>query len=156
MPGKDPDSGATMDATAAALAGNGQPVESVWPYSPLPVTSWTPPRIMAALHMRTMLPGVFGYDEITTALARARPVVLGLRITDAFFHPASDGLVSFVTPDIERGGHAVLAVGHGKTPADEPALLIRNSWGQEWGLDGYAWLPRSYVERGLHETALIE
>ena len=103
-----------------------------------------------------MLTGVFRYDEITAALARARPVVLGLRITDAFFHPDTNGLVRFLTSDIERGGHAVLAVGYGKTSADEPVLLIRNSWGLEWGLDGYAWLPRSYVERGLHETALIE
>lgn len=155
MPGKDPDSGATMAATVAALAANGQPVESAWPYSPVAVASWSPPRILGPLHTRTMLPGLFAYDEITTALAQARPVVLGLRITDAFFHPDVNGLVRFVTTDVERGGHAVLAVGYGKSSTEEPALLIRNSWGQGWGLAGHAWLPRSYVERGLHETALI-
>lgn len=102
-----------------------------------------------------MLPGAFGYDEITVALAGARPVVLGLRITDAFYHPDAKGLIKFAASDIERGRHAVLAVGYGQTSGDAAFLLIRNSWGPEWGLDGYAWLPRSYVDNRVDETALI-
>jgi C1A family cysteine protease len=51
-----------------------------------------------------------------------------------------------------EGGHAVLAVGYddnkkiGKTKG---ALLIRNSWDEDWGEKGYGWLPYAYVERGL-------
>ena len=57
------------------------------------------------------------------------------------------------------GGHAVVAVGYddarvientnpggGKTTG---AILVRNSWGTEWGDRGYGWLPDDYCLRGL-------
>ena len=55
-------------------------------------------------------------------------------------------------------GHAIVAVGYDDkkevtnttgTSTKKGALLIRNSWGEEWGSEGYGWLPYEYVLQGL-------
>lgn len=155
MPGQNPTFGATMAAAAGALFDEGQPIETAWPYTSDPITPWTPPLIASAFHKATLAPGMLGYDGVIAALDAGTPVVLGLVITDAFFRPDALGLIADVVPDIERGGHAVLAVGHGIDSGGGPALLIRNSWGNDWGIGGHAWLLRAYVERQLRETAML-
>lgn len=150
-----PDAGTTMTATAEALAQDGQPVEAAWPYSMDQVTPWAPPSILEPLLKTTMVAGKTGFANLVAALNHNVPVILGLIITDAFFRPDALGIVPDLTPDIERGGHAVLAVGYGLAPSGQEAVLIRNSWGPGWGLDGYAWLSRSYLDRQLHETATL-
>ncbi len=50
------------------------------------------------------------------------------------------------------GGHAVLAVGYDddRVIGDcKGAIKFKNSWGTDWGADGYGWLPYKYVETGL-------
>jgi len=59
-----------------------------------------------------------------------------------------------------EGRHAVVIVGfddkmkvlneYGKVETTG-ALLIRNSWGKEWGDKGYGWLPYDYILKGLAE-----
>lgn len=154
-PGKNPAVGTTMAAAAGALADEGQPVEAAWPYNSVQVTPWTPPAITTALHKRRMVLGSLGFDDITATLDAGHLVVLGVIITDAFYRPDAVGRVADETPDTERGGHAMLAVGHGKHTDGTPMLLIRNSWGAAWGIGGYGWLSRSYITRHLRETATL-
>jgi C1A family cysteine protease len=60
-----------------------------------------------------------------------------------------------------QGGHAVLAVGYdddleiedsaGKKTEKEGCLIFRNSWGSDWGENGYGYLPYKYVGEALAE-----
>jgi C1A family cysteine protease len=43
------------------------------------------------------------------------------------------------------GGHAVMAVGYDDA---RQWMLVRNSWGPEWGMKGYFTLPYAYLIQG--------
>jgi C1A family cysteine protease len=49
-------------------------------------------------------------------------------------------------------GQAVVAVGYDdklRVRSDKGAILVRNSWGTDWGNGGYGWLPYTYVQQRL-------
>lgn len=72
-----------------------------------------------------------------------------------------DGMIPFpIDLDSWIGGHAVIAVGYDDEVKikrgrlsdgleDCGALIIRNSWGKQWGEGGYGYLPYEYVLRGI-------
>jgi hypothetical protein len=154
MPGASPHAGTTMEAAAEAVLHDGQPVETHWPYLDTIPTGWAPPSLVAEPFRGTLNVGRLTFDEIVAELDAGRPVVLGLLISDAFYVPGSDGRVVAEVGDIVRGGHALLAVGHG-ADRDGRFVLVRNSWGTDWGLNGHAWLQQDYVEHHMHQTAAI-
>jgi C1A family cysteine protease len=156
-PGANPDAGSTMDAAAAALRDEGQPFETEWAYQPLQLypPAWAPPSSVGTLHHATMSIRAPAIEGICDTLDAGSTVVLGLVITNAFWVPDAAGIVPMRALDIERGGHAVLAVGHGRDETGERLVLIRNSWGDRWGVAGHAWLAEPYLVRQLHEIALL-
>lgn len=147
--------GLTITAAADALSKEGQPTESAWPYTPDAVDPWTVPVIDPPFHKAALAKGQAKFDWVVDQLDAGKPVVLGLVITEAFLRPDPSGVIDDGAAPKDRGGHAVLAVGHGTTDEGEDAVLIRNSWGPTWGLQGHAWLPRPYIQRQLHETAVV-
>jgi C1A family cysteine protease len=55
--------------------------------------------------------------------------------------------------DFLQGGHAVMVVGyddeHMADGKKVGSFIIRNSWGGDWGLGGYGFLPYEYVKQAL-------
>jgi hypothetical protein len=43
------------------------------------------------------------------------------------------------------GAHCMMAVGYLKNYNDKEYLIVQNSWGKEWGTDGYCYIPLSYI-----------
>jgi len=88
------------------------------------------------------------------------PVIFGFTVFNSMGQASGTGDIPFPCPhDTTVGGHAVMAVGYddnrvikntncGGTKT-KGAILIRNSWGGEWGDGGYGWLPYEYVLQDL-------
>lgn len=84
-------------------------------------------------------------DNIKGALAHGYPVVFGFTVYESFESEevAKTGILSMPKPDEQAvGGHAVLAVGYDDS---KKAILVRNSWGPTWGLEGDFWMPYEYI-----------
>jgi hypothetical protein len=92
--------------------------------------------------------GRAGELQIKTALASGRPVAIALVVRKGF-----DELTGGVDTDIVskiEGSHEVLAVGY-----DQSGLLIQNSWGTNWGSQGYGRLSWQLVEHDVFQAHTI-
>jgi C1A family cysteine protease len=48
------------------------------------------------------------------------------------------------SPSCEQPDHAVVAVGYGKDPVSGlDYWIVKNSWSEKWGMDGYVWIKRN-------------
>lgn len=84
-------------------------------------------------------------SQLKGCLASGYPFVFGFTVYESFedAQVAQTGHASLPRPG-ERaiGGHAVMAVGY--DDADQ-WFIIRNSWGDQWGMKGYFTLPYAYL-----------
>ena len=102
-----------------------------------------PARLLSQVkrHLATGIPTAFGFPLFAQAVTQS--------------WKGTPGLIPFPgAQDTEVGGHAVVAVGYddGKRvrnlstgAATTGALLLQNSWGVEWGDQGFGWLPFEYL-----------
>ena len=148
--------GVTVTKVIEALALDGQPHEAEWPYfptTPAPA-AWTPPAganvYRAGADRLTTSPA-----SILSALDSDKPSVITLLLSHRFYSPSAEGVVEVVPGDPDTGNHAVVAVGYG-THSGETFILVRNSWGQGWGLQGYGWLSTQYLSTRLRTVSYIE
>jgi len=81
-------------------------------------------------------------DETSLAMAVAnQPVSVGIDAQSQSFHMYSGGLF----PGNACGtslNHAVTAIGYGTTQDGTPYWLLKNQWGENWGIGGYMMLER--------------
>ncbi len=167
------DTGAWLRTTMGAVALCGAAGEAYWPYTDsAPGFDVEPPAFVYSIAKEFGALQYFCHDPLTSV----RPVISVLNSVKKYLAagiPAMFGFYgfpSFNQADVAGGipfpcrgegpqwGHAVTAVGYddhmkikNRTCNEETtgALLIRNSWGQMWGENGYGWLPYDFVLRKL-------
>jgi hypothetical protein len=157
--GRPPIRGASLGHMLTTLNADGQPVEPDWPYLaslPAKLDEYGPPSGVT-VYRRAGQSHPGGVDEIVKALDLGEPALVIMMLSDAFYVPNRHGVV--VAPPGEGPDplrrHAVVAVAHGSVGA-ERAILVRNSWGVDWGMSGHGWLPETYLAPRLTHVALLK
>lgn len=142
-----PGKGLPLSVGLGCVASPGQPFESQMPYeADEPAIPVPPNPQFAPMFARGLQQQAFCMADVCAALRQSRSVGLVIRLTRAFFSatPTADR-VPF-SSEVEPGCHAVIAVGLGiDVGTDEACVLVRNSWGIDWGDAGHAWLSEQYL-----------
>lgn len=145
------DSGAYIRDGVKAVNKIGACTEKLWPYK----ISKFKKRPSAAAYVDAANRKITEYLRVTSltgikkSLADGFPVVFGFNVYPQFESEmaAKTGIVAMpVAGEQPIGGHAVLAVGYDEA---NKCLLVRNSWGEGWGMAGYFWLPYGYITKKL-------
>jgi C1A family cysteine protease len=165
------DTGAFLRSTMGALVLFGVPPEEYWPYiianfdkEPTAFCYAFAQNYQAISYYRLDPPGTTPAQlllRIKTNLAAGLPSMFGFTVYSSISQAGNNnGKIPYPTKGEKiEGGHAIVVVGYddnmkiknniiGGTETTG-AFQIRNSWGTEWGQDGYGWLPYEYVIQGL-------
>ncbi|HVZ95513.1 MAG TPA: C1 family peptidase [Chitinophagaceae bacterium] len=83
--------------------------------------------------------------QLQSCLSQGYPFVFGFTVYESFESEqvAKTGIMPMPGPQEKvLGGHAVMAVGYDNS---KQAMLVRNSWGTDWGIRGYFYMPYGYI-----------
>lgn len=127
--------GSTVFGVTTAIENCGQCLEIDWPYGKA-----EPANLDAEYFRASCVIGEGSLLDFTLShLATRNAPVIAMGITNAWFQVGGDGKIDAINPDDQIVGiHAVTAVGY-----DEECglFIVRNSWGEGWGQEGYGQLP---------------
>lgn len=163
------DTGAFLRSALGALVLFGMPPEEFWPYN-TEIYDDEPNAFCYAFAQNFKCINYFRHDpsnistkdvlnSVKKYLAAGIPSVFGFTVYQSIRQVSSNGYIPFpVLKEKMLGGHAVSAIGYDdNVEIENPfsgdctkgAILIRNSWGEEWGDKGYGWLPYEYILQGI-------
>lgn len=142
------DDGAQIRSVIKGLTKTGTSVEALWPYD---VKKFATKPSAAAFNqaksglLAEIAKRKLGYyrvltlDDLLNSLANGNTVTFGFSVPASFDNlPASALLALPKKNEAILGGHAVVAVGY---DLKKKFVWVRNSWGANWGINGYFKMP---------------
>lgn len=155
------DDGASLRDTCKSIYKFGVCEEKYMPYNEDKYSN--PPSRIAVANAKnykiTAYKSLTTLDEIKQSLAfRQQPVLLGMDVYESFESndTAKTGIMRIPKKGEKMlGGHAVLVTGYNnirrkyktitKNTYKYGYLIVRNSWGSDWGDGGYFYMPYDYI-----------
>ncbi len=143
------DAGAQIRDGIKSVNAQGVCPETVWPYIETefavkpPVAAYVAAKLDVAVKYQSLVDT--NETSLKACLAGGLPFVFGFNVFPEFESEAvaASGMLPMPGPrDRSIGGHAVLATGFDDA---KQCFLVRNSWGADWGLAGYFWMPYAYM-----------
>jgi len=141
------DAGAAIRDGVKTLVNLGVCSEKQWPYT-ISKFKQKPPAACyksARSHQVVSYHRILSLTQMKNCLAEGYPFVFGFTVYESFESAtvAKTGKLNLPGPKEKTlGGHAIMAVGYDD---QTKRLTIRNSWGSDWGMDGYFTMPYAYA-----------
>ncbi|HYN34414.1 MAG TPA: C1 family peptidase [Ilumatobacteraceae bacterium] len=159
---EDFEEGSTARGALRGWRRTGVALDNLWPYDPDDEYgekhgTLTLARLLDARHRplvsyrRIMHADV---DRMRRALAEGHALFAAARIHVGWYRlflPDAAPRIERRPDDAEKGGHAFVIVGY-----DHDGFWVHNSWGPEWGTDGFALLPYEQWVTDGHDTWVAE
>lgn len=155
------DSGASLRDTCKSIYKTGVCEEKYMPYDTTKFSKSPSVKAVrnAGNYKITSYQSLDTLAEIKHNLAvRGQPVLLGMDVYESFESGkvVETGMMNLPMKNEKLiGGHAVLVVGYKDSPKNKGFfiknkthlghLIVRNSWGSDWGDKGYFYMPYTYV-----------
>ncbi|MCM1505072.1 MAG: C1 family peptidase [Muribaculum sp.] len=156
------DSGATLYEIIRSATENGICPEENMPYNPAVYSvepsekAFEDAKKCKVLEALSVEPNI---ADIKSAISDGYPVIIASRIFDSFSdtnagfikHPSKEEITKDSRTDGQRN-HAMVVCGYSD---QERIFVVRNSWGADFGDNGYCYIPYSYAQKYFLQACII-